>query len=115
MSDASAPFKISEAAFQRAVIEIAKWERWLVHHTRPAQMRSGRWATPIQGDAGFPDLVLAHPARGLIFAELKSAVGRVSDQQTEWLETLRANGVEAYIWRPRDLQTIRLRLGRNHA
>lgn len=114
MSDASAPFKISEAAFQRAVIEIAKWEHWLVHHTRPAQMRSGRWATPIQGDAGFPDLVLAHPTRGLIFAELKSAVGRVSDHQTEWLETLRANGVEAYIWRPRDLQTIRLRLGRTH-
>lgn len=109
MADA---FKISESALQSAVIELAHMEGWLVHHTRPVQIRPGRWATPIQGDAGFPDLVLTHPTRGTIFAELKTTVGRLSEQQKEWIERLQASGLEAHVWRPRDIRDIRIRLGR---
>lgn len=106
------PFRISERAFQNAVIEIARWGAWQVFHARAAQLPSGRWATPTQGDIGFPDLVLAKrgPKGGIIFAELKTAIGRTSDAQETWLDVLRHAGAEVYVWRPRDIQTIRQRL-----
>jgi len=102
-------FKINEAALQNAVIELAKLYGWKVHHTRPAQMPSGRWATPIQGHAGFPDLVLVRPP-DTIFVELKSAIGKTSDKQDEWIAALQAAGQEVHVWRPRDSTTIKQRL-----
>jgi hypothetical protein len=61
---------MTERDFQRAVVELARLMGWRVHHTRPALTQRGRWLTPIQGDAGFPDLVLCRPPR-LVLAELK--------------------------------------------
>lgn len=102
-------FKVNEKALQNAVIELAKLYGWRVHHGRPAQMPSGKWATPIQGHAGFPDLVLVRPP-DLLFIELKSAIGRTSPQQDEWLADLAAAGAEVHVWRPRDITTIKERL-----
>ena len=73
----------SESSFQRRVIALARQHGWMVHHTRPALRGSGRWSTPIQGDAGFPDLVLARSGV-LWLVELKAAKGRVSEAQQEW-------------------------------
>lgn len=105
------PLALSEASFQSVIIGLARTLGWRVHHTRPAQIRPGRWATPITGDAGFPDLVLTHPHRGTIFAELKTSIGRLSDAQVEWLAALNASGAEAYVWRPTDLDAVKARLG----
>lgn len=102
----------SEAVFQAQVIRLAKMNGWMVFHPRKIQSHDGKWMTAIQGDVGFPDLVFAHRLRGLIFAELKSSVGRIDPQQARWLEELVLAGAEAYIWRPRDLQDIADRLGR---
>ena len=102
-------FKINEAALQNAVIELAKLYGWLVHHTRPAQMPSGRWATPIQGHAGFPDLVLVRPPE-TIFVELKSAIGRTSDKQDQWIAALCEAGQEVHVWRPANITEIKRRL-----
>jgi len=63
---------MTEREFQQAVVQLARLMGWRVHHTRPALTQRGRWLTPIQGDAGFPDLVLCRPPR-LILAELKRA------------------------------------------
>lgn len=104
---------MSEAEFQSQVIEIARMYGWKVSHFRPAQIRPGRWATPIQGDAGFPDLVLAHPTRGVLFAELKKEKGRLSAGQVAWIRTLIAGGAEAYVWYPSDLPEITSRLSRS--
>jgi len=105
---------MTEAEFQSAVIEVARLRGWLVMHQRPAQIRPGRWATAIQGDAGFPDLVLARPRAGeLIFAELKREKGRVSVMQKVWLRTLAAAGAEAYLWYPSDMPEIITRLSRS--
>lgn len=101
---------ITEAQFQTDVIEAAMWCGWKVQHTRAARTPSGGWSTPIAGHIGFPDLVLAHPTRGVIFAELKRDTGRLSPAQTEWLDTLFRAGAEAYVWRPRDWETILTRL-----
>lgn len=95
----------SEAEFTDAVIAEAQSAGWLVTHFRHAWTEKG-YRTPVQGDAGFPDLVLVRER--VIFAELKSKTGRVSKDQHQWLDTL-LGVVEAstmppplavYIWRP---------------
>lgn len=78
---------MTEAHFQEQIIALARLEGWLIMHTRPARTATGRIITPIQGDPGFPDLVLARQGR-IIFAELKSTRGRLSDDQTRWLDEL---------------------------
>jgi hypothetical protein len=110
MTDPGYAFKISERAFQQAVVELATMTGWKVNHQLPAQNAAGRWRTPTQGHVGFPDLVLAHPTRGVIFAELKSAVGRVSEAQRNWLDVLELGGAETYVWRPTDMAFIKSRL-----
>lgn len=95
----------SERDFQRALMELARLTGWRMYHARPAQYRRGGWATPLAGDAGLPDLILCKPPR-LIFAELKSARGRLSPAQAQWMDALRACGVEVYLWRPSDWQEI---------
>ena len=95
-----------ERDFQRAVIDLARLMGWRVHHTRPALTRRGRWLTPIQGDAGFPDLVLVRAGR-VIFAELKCNGVRPTPQQQAWLDALAScAGVECYLWTPADWKTI---------
>lgn len=99
--------KVSEKQLQAAIIELAKWEGWLVFHAMPVQNSSGRWRTAVQGDIGFPDLVLAHKERGVMFVELKTTVGRISEYQQLWIDTLKQAGAEVYVWRPRDIQEAR--------
>jgi len=101
--------KISEAAFMAQVKAIAYTYGWLLQHSTPTQTAKGRWLT--SGSAGYPDLCLAHPERGLVFAELKSDTGRVSHAQIAWYTALDP-WVECYIWRPQDLPEITARLGR---
>jgi len=97
---------LREKEFQRSVIEYAKMMGWRVHHTLPALTQRGRWITPVQGDVGFPDLILCRPPR-LIIVELKRVGGKVSPQQEEWLSALQAcDGVECYIWYPHDWEKI---------
>lgn len=103
----------SEAEFQRAVIDLARLRGWLVFHARPARTQSGRWSTPMQGNPGFPDLVMTRGGR-VIFAELKAERGRVSRAQQAWLDALSNDTVRephtwthfAFMWRPSDWQQI---------
>jgi hypothetical protein len=104
----------SERAFQDKVIAVAIMYGWKVQHSRPAMLPGGGWATHIQGHVGFPDLVLVHRDRGVIYAELKAERGKVSPSQADWLETLTAAGAETYLWRPRDFQFIVKRLAGTH-
>ena len=103
---------VKESYFQSQVIMLAKLHGWLVMHTRAVEIRPGVWKTPLQGHAGFPDLVLVHPDRGLIFAELKSDKGKLSAMQIVWSEALTIAGQEVYLWRPRDIDFISTRLAR---
>ena len=98
---------VRERDFQAVVIAIAKHHGWMVFHPLPAQNGRGQWRTATQGDTGFPDLVLVHPKAGIIFAELKSAIGKLSDRQQRWINTIIEAGGEAYVWRPSDLEQIK--------
>ena len=105
----------NEAEFKNWVINQAKVYGWLVHHDLPAQARNGRWATHVQGHAGFPDLVLLHPSRGeLLFVELKSERGKISTVQDTWLMALNLAGAENHVWRPQDVKAIQRRLAPAH-
>jgi hypothetical protein len=105
--------KESEKDFQAAVVRFAKLTGWRVQHTRTVQIRPGVWATPVQGHSGFPDLVLAHPTRGLLFVELKTIGGRLSKDQKDWLIVLSEASAEVYVWYPSDWPAIEERLQRD--
>ena len=101
---------MTEREWQTLVVETARWAGWRVHHTPPAQTPTGRWLTPTEGHNGWPDLVLAHPKRGVIIVELKADKGRLSDAQVEWLHVLAQGGVETAVWRPVHWPQVKARL-----
>jgi hypothetical protein len=87
---------MTEAAFLRAVLDLAAILHWSAYH--PAL---SKWS-----ERGWPDLALCRPPR-LILAELKSDTGKTTVHQDRWLDMLRAcPGVETYLWRPADLDDI---------
>lgn len=98
---------MTEAQLQVAVIDAAHLFGWLVHHVKPARTPDGKYLTRIQGDPGFPDLVLARNGTAL-FVELKSERGRLTIDQQAWLDHLEPpmGGIESdhevYVWRPED-------------
>ena len=85
------PEFLGERAFQEAVLQLARLHGWLAYHTHDSR----------RSQAGFPDLVLVRGQR-VVFAELKSAKGRVRPAQRVWLDRLEAAGAETYLWRPSD-------------
>lgn len=98
----------SEEAFTNAVIDLARMAGWLVHHDR------GRMKAHIQGNAGFPDLVMVHPYRGIrpflgrmIFAELKMPTKNLEADQYAWFRALSmAQPLDVEVWRPDDWDKI---------
>lgn len=104
----------NERDFTRWVISRARERGWLVAHfgnsVRVVRTRNGGHKTiPDKDAAGFPDLVLAHPEWGLIFAELKmpGPNERPRENQLRWLRTLRlAGGCRVYLWTQLDTDEI---------
>ena len=79
---------MSEKDLQRHVVALARVLGYLVFH--PWDSRRSEW--------GFPDLTLAR--RGVVlFAELKSATGRLTPAQEAWAAEL----PNWHLWRPDDL------------
>jgi hypothetical protein len=93
---------IRESELESSVMDLARVLGWRRAHFRPAMLPSGKWATHMSGDVGFPDLVLAR--RGaLIVAELKRSQGRPTPDQLAWLDVLGSvPGVTAALWRTED-------------
>lgn len=91
-----AGLKINEKDFMAQVIALSKLFSWESYHTQ-FSIRSAR---------GWPDLSLCRPPR-LILAELKSDAGKLTAAQERWLDLLgQCPGVEVYLWRPADFETI---------
>jgi hypothetical protein len=83
-----------ERDLQSEILKIARMMGWLCYHTYNSKKSA----------PGFPDLVMVHPRSGaILFAELKSATGKVTDEQDEWLRALAVRGV-AFVWRPEHLK-----------
>ena len=98
--------RVTEAAFQQTVIDLATLLGWHHLHVRRSRVRDDQWATSTN-IAGWPDLFLWHPLqRRQIAAELKSDRGSPTADQLIVLASLAESGVEAHIWRPRDWDDI---------
>ena len=100
------PHSISEQELEDAICELLDTFGIYYHHDRPA--RTGRtqggkqvWKNHFRGPKGNPDFTPIVGDR-LIFAELKSQNGRLTEGQTEWLRRLEHAGAETYVWRPQD-------------
>lgn len=88
--------KITEKQFSQQVVDLAQQLGWRVYRT---------W-TSMHSPKGFPDLTMVRGER-LIFAELKSEIGKPTEAQTEWLTALMTTGkVEVYLWRPSQINEI---------
>jgi hypothetical protein len=95
---------LTEDDLKATVIGMAQSFGWRVAHFRPARTEKG-WRTPVEADGkGWPDLVLVRDR--VIYAELKSARGRVSPDQEAWMSALREAGAEVHLWRPSDMDEI---------
>ena len=90
-------YAATEAQCQATIVAAARTTGWRVLAIRPALNRRGRWASPIQGDPGYPDLTLAHPRAGrVIFVELKRHPNRLEPNQAAWGDALHRAGAD---WR----------------
>jgi len=82
--------KITEKVFQEQVRKAAIICGWQYFHV---------WNS-MHSAKGFPDVCMTKRGR-LIFAELKSDTGHLSDEQVEWLEALRlVPCAEVFVLRP---------------
>lgn len=89
---------MTEIEFERAVVDLAHLFGWRAASFRPAGTGKG-WRTPVKYDGkGYPDLTLVHADGCVIFAEMKSATGQLSDDQKAWGEALAQ--AEEYSWSP---------------
>ena len=86
---------VTEKQFMAAVIEMAQMLGWLVYHTHDSR----------RSEAGFPDIVAVRRDR-VLFIELKTETGRLSEDQERWLSALGLAGAAVHFWRPSDWPEI---------
>jgi hypothetical protein len=123
-----------EEGWQRQVVQLAQIGGWAVAHmpaNRPGK-KTGRPQAVVGDTTGFPDLLMLRGVE-LLAVELKTDKGRVGPGQQEWLDRFEHMGnaladlvgvacahlqvdertaptVEAYLWRPRDIDQVQARL-----
>lgn len=93
-----------EEGFALKIKEWAELNGWLCH-------RMPTWR-PTCSSPGFPDMVLVNGHGRLIFAELKTDKGTLTEAQRLWRDWLLLAPCEYYIWQPRDWPDIENRLRR---
>lgn len=96
--------KMTEAAFQKAVIQFACIHGWASFHQYDSR----------RSEAGFPDLVLmrgpGHAVR-LVVAELKLKGKKPTAAQYAWLGAFQASSIQTFVWTPDSWPEIERTLG----
>lgn len=85
---------MTEKQFQQTIVDMARLLGWRVYHTHDSR----------RSQPGFPDLVLVRDR--IVFLEVKTATGRLSDAQGEWIAAINGAGGTALVVRPADLPEI---------
>lgn len=104
------PRTISEADWQRQVIDLARLYGWRVMHVRKSRGRRGgaaAWQTTTSID-GWPDLFMWKPdgSRPAMAMELKSEKGKTTPEQEEVLAEFRRSGIPADVYRPSQFDQV---------
>jgi hypothetical protein len=95
---------MAEEALLQAVLDLAAYRHVRAVHFPPSYTARGRVITAYRGDGkGWPDVHLTGPG-GVLYRELKSADGRLTADQAQYLADLQAAGQDADVWRPADLK-----------
>ena len=93
---------VTEKDLREQIRTLCKLYGWMMYFS---------W-TSIHSPKGFPDLVLVNPDKcRVIYVELKTEKGKVSNHQQYWLHALWKCKQEVYIWRPDDIEDIARILG----
>lgn len=92
---------MKEAEFQQWIAELCERLRLGYYHTHDSR----------RSNKGFPDCVIVGPGQ-VVYAELKTMRGRVTDDQQVWLNRLLRAGQFVYLWRPDDMDEIEIILKR---
>lgn len=88
---------VSEKDWQQQVRDLLRLNHWHAYHTHDSR----------RSDAGFPDVFALHPGSGDRFvAELKTEKGKATPAQLEWLAWFETCGIDAYLWRPSDVDRV---------
>ena len=93
---------MTEAEFQGWIVRLAiahGWQRELIYHTHDSS----------KSQRGFPDLVLVK-GRKVRFWELKVKPNTASIAQAEWIDVLRAAGMDAAVLYPEQWEWIQVEL-----
>ena len=113
---------MSEAEFQRIVLNYASECGWRVWHFHDSRRQVKHQLVGDVAARGFPDLNACHPSRGLFYAELKAEKGRLTGHQRVALDQLAVtarsmamNGantpkLRVHVWRPSDMPDVILPL-----
>lgn len=81
--------QITEAEFQANILDAVRTLGLQAYHTHDSR----------RSQKGFPDLVIVG-ATGVLFRELKTMTGKVTEEQKYWLSILHAAGADVAVWRP---------------
>ena len=101
-------FKTSEDDLQKQIVTFARAilpKGWLVFAVPNGGGRNKATAGILKATGvlrGVSDLIVIGPVRQAIFAEVKTATGRVAPEQTSFHEMVRAMGFHGCIWRSLD-------------
>jgi len=103
--------KHEEADLDKSVLEVAHLFGYLAVHSRPAWSKEGKCSTPLMGDSGAPDWLLARKRdHRIVFIETKSSKGKFSKEQKAWQKAIGDmedfEGGEYYVVRPQNWDEI---------
>ena len=91
------PRKITEKIFQSQIRELSK----ILHVDKYYHPFLSKWS-----EKGYPDITIVKVPK-LIFLELKTEKGKVTEAQQEWHDLLnQCTSIEAHIVRPADFNEI---------
>jgi hypothetical protein len=85
---------LTEKEWQRQVVELARLCGYLVYHTHLSK----------NSQPGFPDLTCVRDR--VVFLELKTEMGKLSEAQAGWIDALTKAGALVMVARPSDLQAV---------
>jgi hypothetical protein len=84
-----------EKEWQNEVLDVLHWHGWTTYHTFDSR----------RSDPGFPDVVASKRA-DLFVAELKRETEQPTPAQRAWLARFMLRGIDAYVWRPSDMDAV---------
>jgi len=92
------PEDTPEATLLTNIRTLAHQQGWLFHHVKDSR----------GCDPGYPDICCVKPGHPVLFAELKSRTGKVTEEQATWLGVLSHSvpPVQVFVWRPQDWAEI---------